>query len=140
MLVCKTDATSRRSTICPLDEMLVKYPTEYHFLFKTLAQFEGDGTIAACYHIPNIARKVLETFTDFYVPGSESVHAKLMALEFDENKKAAILKFANDSSHRTGQGFEPGLVQESQKNTAHLMEMIKSVAPEHHKGMIDSIS
>jgi wobble nucleotide-excising tRNase len=136
MLVCKTDATGRRSSIVGLDRALIDHPTEYHFLFKTLAAFQSDGTIAGCYHIPNVTRKVLETFVDFHVPERKSLYAKLSDIKFDENKKAAIYKFANDLSHFTGQGFEPGLVQESQKNAAYLLEMIKELAPQHYQGMM----
>jgi wobble nucleotide-excising tRNase len=136
MLVCKTDATGRRSRIVGMDRALIDHPTEYHFLFKTLAAFQSDGTIAGCYHIPNVTRKVLETFVDFHVPERKSLYAKLSDIKFDENKKAAIFKFANDLSHFTGQGFEPGLVQESQKNAAYLLEMIKELAPQHYQGMM----
>ena len=81
--------------------------------FKTLAEFRGDGTIAASYHFPNVARMILETFLDFHVPGTANVYSKLSTLDFDENKRTAIYKFTNDLSHRTGQGFEPGLVDDS---------------------------
>ncbi|MBN9585745.1 MAG: AAA family ATPase [Afipia sp.] len=138
MLVCQSGSTGRHSSLVSLDRALIDHPTEYHFLFKTLATFQGDGTIAGCYHIPNVTRKVLETFLDFHVPGRKSLYAKLSVVVFDENKKTAIYKFANDLSHFTGQGFEPGLVQESQKNTAYLLEMIKELAPQHYQGMMSA--
>ncbi|MBZ9898531.1 AAA family ATPase [Mesorhizobium sp. BR1-1-6] len=140
MLVCQIDAAGRHSTIVGLDRTLIDHPTEYHFLFKTLATFKGDGTIAGCYHIPNVTRKVLETFLDFFVPGNNSLYAKLSAVKFDENKKTAIYKYANDLSHFTGQGFEPGLVQESQKNVTYLLEMIQALAPQHYDGMVTATS
>jgi wobble nucleotide-excising tRNase len=136
MLLCRSDAVGRHSTIVGLDRALIDHPTEYHFLFKTLASFTGDGTIAGCYHIPNVTRKVLETFLDFFVPGKSSLYAKLSEIKFDENKKTAIYKFANDLSHFTGQGFEPGLVQESQKNVSYLLELIRTLAPQHYDGMV----
>lgn len=140
MLLCRTDAAGRQSTIVGLDNALVDHPTEYHFLFKTLSSFKGDGTIAGCYHIPNVTRKVLETFLDFFVPGKSSLYNKLSEVQFDDNKKTAIYKFANDLSHFTGQGFEPGLVQESQKNVAYLLEMIQALAPQHYDGMVAATS
>lgn len=140
MLLCRNDAAGRHSTIVGLDKALIDHPTEYHFLFKTLAGFKGDGTIAGCYHIPNVTRKVLETFLDFFVPGKSSLYAKLSEVQFDENKKTAIYKYANDLSHFTGQGFEPGLVQESQKNVTYLLEMIQAIAPQHYDGMVAATS
>ena len=140
MLLCRNDAAGRQSTIIGMDNALIDHPTEYHFLFKTLANFKGDGTIAGCYHIPNVTRKVLETFLDFFVPGKSSLYAKLSEVTFDENKKTAIYKYANDLSHFTGQGFEPGLVQESQKNVNYLLEMIQALAPQHYDGMVAATS
>lgn len=140
MLVCRSDTAGRKSSLTKLDKALIDHPTEYHFLFKVLAQFENDGTIAGCYHIPNVVRKVLETFLDFHAPAPQTLHAKLNSIRFDEAKKTAIYKFSNDLSHRTGQGFEPGLVQESQKNAAYLLEMIKELAPAHYDGMMASIT
>jgi wobble nucleotide-excising tRNase len=138
MLICHSDANGRQSRIVGLDRALIDHPTEYHFLFKILATFQGDGTIASCYHIPNVARKVLETFLDFFVPGKSNLYKKLEAVSFDENKKTAIYKYANDNSHFTGQGFEPGLVQESQKNVTYLLEMISALAPHHYAGMMEA--
>lgn len=140
MLVCHSKANEREAKLTSLDKTLIEHPTEYHYLFKILSNFEGDGTIAACYHIPNVTRKVLETFLDFYSPGRSSLHNKLAAVTFDENKKTAILKFSNDLSHFTGKGFEPALVQESQKNSGYLLEMIKELAPQHYQGMVAAIA
>lgn len=140
MLVCHSKQNEREAKLTALDKTLIHHPTEYHFLFKILSTFESDGTIAACYHIPNVTRKVLETFLDFYSPGRSSLHDKLAPVNFDENKKTAILKFSNDLSHFTGKGFEPALVQESQKNSGYLLEMIKELAPQHYQGMVAAIA
>jgi wobble nucleotide-excising tRNase len=135
MLICAETQDTRNARIAPLDQLLVEHPTEYHYLFKLLHSFKSDGTILSCYHIPNVARKVLETFLEFHVPSNESLYKKLEATAFDENKKTAIYKFANDLSHRTGKGFDPALVAETQKNAAYLLEMIKAVTPLHYQGL-----
>jgi hypothetical protein len=118
-----------------LDALLLNHPTEYNFLFKLLYDFRSDGTILGCYHIPNVARKVLETFLQFHRPAEQSIYAKLEATNFDLHKKTAIFKFANDLSHATGKGFDPALVAETQKNVTYLLEMIKEVAPLHFEGL-----
>lgn len=135
MIVCSETETDRVATLRPLDKLLIDHPTEYHFLFKTLYNFESDGTIAACYHIPNIARKLLETFLEFHSPSNEKLYKKLETVDFDEIKKAAIFKFTNDNSHRTGKGFDPAIVAESQKNVKYLLEMIENAAPAHFNGL-----
>jgi wobble nucleotide-excising tRNase len=135
MIICSETATDRVATIGALDQLLIDHQTEYQFLFKTLYNFKSDGTIASCYHMPNVARKLLETFLEFHSPSSEKLYKKLEAVTFDDDKKAAIYKFTNDNSHFTGKGFDPAIVSESQKNVKYLLEMIESVAPIHYQGL-----
>lgn len=135
MLICSETNGARQSKIAPLDTLLEKHPTEYHYLFKTLYQYKSDGTIQNCYHIPNVARKVLETFLEFHVPANGNTYDQLSKTNFDEDKKTAIFKFTNDNSHITGKGFDPAIVAETRKNVTYLLEMIEAVAPLHFNGL-----
>ncbi|WP_018429743.1 AAA family ATPase [Hoeflea sp. 108] len=135
MVLCNETTAGRFARLAPLDKLLIDHATEYHYLFKVLHTFKSDGTILGSYHVPNIARKVLETSLDFHVPSSKSLYQKLDEVDFDPLKKTAIYKFANDLSHHTGKSFDPALVAEAQKNTNYLLEMIKSVAPLHYEGL-----
>ena len=69
-----------------------------------------------------------------------NLYQKLIKVKFDDDKKAAIYKFTNDSSHFTGQGFEIGIAAECHKNSKYLLEMIKELAPNHYEGMVASIT
>jgi len=135
MVLCAEHAGGRSARLAPLDRLLVEHATEYHYLFKVLHNFTSDGTIQGCYHIPNIARKVLETFLDFHVPSNRSLYQKLDETALDQHKRTAIYKFANDLSHHTGKAFDPALVGETQKNVTYLLEMIETVAPLHYAGL-----
>jgi wobble nucleotide-excising tRNase len=135
MVLCSETAGGRSARLAPLDQLLIEHATEYHYLFKVLHMLQSDGTIMSCYHIPNVARKVLETFLDFHVPSNKSLYLKLDETDFDPHKKTAIYKFTNDLSHFTGKGFDPALVAETRKNVAYLLEMIKDVAPLHYAGL-----
>lgn len=127
-----------------MDKELCEYESEYHYLFKILNEFKSDGTIAQAYPIPNIARKVLDTFLLFRVPSGSGNYNKLEKIrnttKFDANKLTAIYKFTNDQSHITGSGFNPALVPETQKNVKYLLDMIEEVFPEHYKILRESIS
>lgn len=135
MVLCTETASGRSARLAPLDSLLIDHATEYHYLFKVLYTFKSDGTILGCYHVPNIARKVLETFLDFHLPSNKSLYKKLNDAAFDEHKKTAIYKFSNDLSHHTGKTFDPALVAETQKNTTYLLEMIETLAPLHYRGL-----
>ncbi len=130
----------RTAFISKLDKELREHESEYHYLFKVLYTFETDGSIASVYHIPNVARKVLDTFLTFRVPNGETSYKKMEKLVFDENKKTAIYKFTNDQSHITGDGFDPSLVPEAQKNIQYLLEMMKTVFPEHYQILEEQFS
>ena len=104
-----------------MDKELCEYESEYHYLFKLLKQLrdEQDGSIAKAYPIPNVARKVWDTFLMFSVPNGKSQYKKMDELKkagFDEQKLDAVYKFTNDQSHITGAGFNPALVPETKKS------------------------
>jgi arabinogalactan endo-1,4-beta-galactosidase len=76
----------------------------------------------------------------FRVPNGQNQFQKLEKLNFDKNKKTAIYKFTNDQSHMTGDGFDPSLVPETQKNVQYLLEMMKEVFPEHYEILEEQFS
>lgn len=134
-----SDYTSRTAYIDKLDDTLFKYETEYQYLFYTLCTFVNDQTIENVYCIPNIMRKFLETFLAQRIPIKESSYKRLEKIPFDEVKKTAIYKFANDSSHMSGDGFEPSLVQETDHCLHYLFEMIKSVDEEYYNRLLEAV-
>lgn len=139
MLHCECIAGKRESTIKPLDKVLQNNKNEFAYLLKLLIEFKSDGTIGNAYHIPNIIRKILETFLEQHTSGG-SLYKQLEEIEFDEIKKSAIYKYANDLSHSTSSGIDPALVVETQTNTKHLLEMIETVAPVHYKALTSIIA
>lgn len=142
MIQNQDTSNGRIALIEELDKDLREHESEYHFLFKLLYNFKTDGTVASVYHIPNIARKALETFLMFRVPSNQSTYDKLESLrsKFDKNKLTAIYKFTNDQSHITGKGLNPSLVPETQKNVKYLLELIEQTFPEHYTILVDSIT
>jgi hypothetical protein len=74
----------------------------------------------------------------FRVPNSTSNYMKLEELKthFDESKLTAIYKFTNDQSHITGKGFDPSLVEETQKKVRYLLEIIEAVFPENYRILV----
>lgn len=141
MIKNKDVSGEREAYLDKLDKDLQDHESEYHYLFKKLYNFDSDGTIDSVYHIPNIARKVLDTFLMFRVPSNENKYKKLKSLkgDFDEIKLTSLNKFTNDNSHITGKGFDPSLVPECTKNVAYLMQLIKATFPEHYRILVDSM-
>ena len=128
--------TQRQASIDTMDKELREYESEYHYLFKRLKEMraEQDGSIMRAYAVPNIARKVWDTFLMFQVPSGSNPYTKMDELKddgHDAQKLDAIYKFTNDQSHITGAGFDPALVPETQKVLDNLFEMMRTIAPRH---------
>lgn len=140
MVICAETTSGRSAKLEKLDDLLISHPTEYHYLFKLLLTFKSDGTIASCYHIPNAARKVLETFLEFHSSLKGTLYKKLESINFDKHKKTSIYKFTNDLFHTTGKSFDPAIVSETQKNVNYLLEMIQSIAPLHYDSMKQQVT
>lgn len=127
------------ASIDKLDTALEKYESEYHYLFNLVYNYKDDGTIENAYKMPNVARKLLDSFLMFRVPKNVDTYTRLQELNFDTQKKSAIYKFANDQSHITGAGFDPSLVPETQKCLKYLRELIEATFPEHYKYLVESV-
>jgi wobble nucleotide-excising tRNase len=135
----------RCAYIDKMDKELCEYESEYHYLYKLLrkSQDEQDGTIAKAYPVPNIARKVWDTFLTFRVPNGENPYKKMDDLKkagFDAQKLDAIYKFTNDQSHITGSGFDPALVPETKKVLGEMFEMMEKISPKHYAILSNSIT
>jgi len=133
----------RCANIEKMDKELWKYESEYHYLFKLLKELRDgqDDTIAKAYPIPNIARKVWDTFLTFSVPNGGSQYQKLEELKklgFDEVKLDSIYKFTNDQSHITGSGFDPSLVIGTKNAVIELFKMMAKISPDHFRIIDDA--
>jgi wobble nucleotide-excising tRNase len=135
------DGSRTGASLVRLDPSLEKFESEYHYLFNLVYAYgNGDGTVATAYAMPNIARKLLDSYLMFRVPKSVETYARLQELNFDEEKKTAIYKFTNDQSHITGSGFDPSLVPETQKCLRYILELMEATFPEHYTYLKEAVS
>ncbi len=103
-----SDVNGRSSTLVILDELLHKYESEYHHMFQLVvkaSQIDGAVPMERFYSLPNITRRLLEAFLAFKQPEKTGeLFQQLRDLNFDETKKARIIRFTNTYSHH---GFMP---------------------------------
>jgi len=142
MLNCAGNDGERCSTISPLDPLLEKYESEYHYLFARICREASAGATSSLennYVLPNMARRVLESFLAFRYPDvSGGLRQKLSAVTFDEAKKHRILRFVNTYSHSEAIGepeHDPSVLGEARSVLKDLLELIESQDPNHFKGM-----
>jgi wobble nucleotide-excising tRNase len=127
-----------------LDKLLHDFESEYHYLFKCVYE-EANQSAAASLHsyygLPNIARKLLEAFLAFRMPGHlpDSLYHKLELVQFDEAKKARILRFLNTYSHFDQIGdpdHDISVLSETPSILQDILRLIKTTDRSHYDGML----
>lgn len=146
---------NRVAQIAEIDPLLRDYESEYHYLFKKLLTFEKDltedteGTIAAVYDYPNIARKLLECFLSFKVPASDTFYVKLRNLKKNNDKISAeeiedVYSFVNSHSHldtKTGLiQFDPTLAPNGKSYIDKVLKLIFKSDKDHYEAMVKLVT
>ena len=110
MLTCNVNDSNRSASIIKLDSLLHEYESEYHYLFSLVyeaANSEEDAGLQQNYHLPNVARRLLESFLAFRQPSkSGELRQQLDLINFDIAKKTRILRCLHTHSH-AGQISDP---------------------------------
>jgi wobble nucleotide-excising tRNase len=143
MLNCVRDGDQRCATICQLDPLLEEYESEYHYLFACIyraASSDATGTLEQKYLLPNMARRLLESFLGFRRPGiSGNLREKMESIDFDGVRKSRILRFVHTYSHSNTIGepeHDPSLLTEAKSVLKDLLELIESEDKAHYDAMV----
>ena len=138
---CSGDEDERVTSLIHMPELLVKYDSEYHYLFSLVWDAAQNGTTNYLFLLPNAARKLLEMFATFCSPGQSSFAGALMdhheAVK-DKLDVRALERLVQIESHGTidGLGTLPDLTLEEAIRAADAsIKFIKEVAPNHYKKM-----
>ncbi len=152
MLESAQEDDVRSSAIRGLDPLLAQYDSEYHYLFARIyraATASAQRGLEENYALPNMARRILETFLAFRQPQDRGLWQKMKEVPFDEAKKLRILRFLNTHSHSIAVG-EPehdltalaegpsvlndllGMIES--EDSKHFSAMVKLVAPSAESG------
>lgn len=138
----------RNAELRQLDPLLQEYESEYHYLFKRLHEEanrpSGLVELSANYGMPNIARRVLEAFLSFRVPGkAQELRQQLELVDFDSAKKARILRFLHTYSHHQ-QIAEPehdlSILAETQAVLQDVLRLIEEADGQHYARMLAVIN
>ncbi|MCE7886683.1 MAG: hypothetical protein DYH13_04170 [Alphaproteobacteria bacterium PRO2] len=141
--VCLMENGKRISRLQPLDPLLLDYESEYQYLFSLTYQAStqsAGGGLEQFYHLPNVARRLLEAFLAFRMPGtSDGLYHKLEKVNFDKAKKTRILRFLQTNSHED-QVMQPEhdstVLAETPQILTDVMKLIESEDKKHFDEMI----
>lgn len=145
MLQCELGENGRSSRLAGLDPLLTEYESDYHYLFKKVmegSEMSAQLPLEAYYQLPNIARRLLETFVAFRVPTRDKLHAKFDKLPGDPAIKARIYQFVQSFSHddAIGDGGEGALaLAEGPVVLKSVLELIRAADPDHYERMKEAL-
>ncbi|MGY4827758.1 AAA family ATPase [Sphaerotilaceae bacterium SBD11-9] len=128
----------RSAKLDVLDPFLHQYESEYHYLFKRVydeAHKVGLAGIESYYAVPNIARRLLESFLAFRIPDKPGeLYQKLEALEYDAVKKTRILRFLHTYSHFdqvAEPDHDPSVLSETPEILKEVLVLMRTCDKEH---------
>lgn len=155
MIACRGSSSGRRAELAALDPLLSNYDSEYSYLFSQVLKGAGEcqGDIEKFYHYPNIARRVLEAFLSFRLPGSaltwgknngkSDMHSSLHELGFDPAKTNRMLDFLNAHSHNArpdgSVDHDESILLETPAVLKDVLDLIKNADVNHYAGMMELI-
>ncbi len=124
-----------------LDDTLLKYDSEYQYLFVRLNEFVKNGHPGYddLYTVSNIARRFLEIFVGFKVPTNESFAKRMAQLARDggitDVEKDRIYKLVNEYSHSPD---PTSAIQHKDKTEVQdavrlAMKLVEASDPKHHE-------
>lgn len=141
---CRHADGSRTARLGPLDPLLQEHESEYQYLFKRVHDEAHRNDIAPLEHrygMPNIARRLIESFLAFRFPdetGDNKLHRSFERVTFDAAKKTRIQRLLNTYSH-AGSISDPehdlSLLAETQPVLLDVLEMMKAIDREHFEGL-----
>ena len=145
MIQSKIVGTERQSILAPLDSLLQEYESEYHYLFSMVqdASKTEAPELKNAYPLPNISRRLIETFLAFKNPNGKNLQAKIDEANFDTGKKNRILRFLHTYSHFDQipePEHDPSILQESQAIMTDILALIKAVDEAHYNSMVALLS
>jgi len=134
----------RNCSLRKLDELLQKHKSEYHYLFKRVYEEANKAgnrrTLEEYYYIPNIARRLLESFFSFRYPQESGLYKQLVRVDtsFEPAKTARIMRFVHTYSHDESigeSGHDLSLLAETPQIMKEIIELIKHQDLKHFEEM-----
>ncbi len=132
----------RASVFGPLDRLLEEHDSEYQYLFKRVydeAHRANVDSLEHHYGLPNVARRLLESFLAFRFPDVRGeLYQRFARVNFDSAKKTRILRLLNTYSH-SGAIADPGhdltLLAEAQPVLIDVLALMEAVDKDHYDGL-----
>ena len=146
MVQCTSNEGIRSSSLAWIDPLLEQYESEYHYLFACVYRSWSAPPATKLednYHIPNVARRLLEGFLAFKVPqASGELYRALQEVAFDESKKTRMLRFLHTHSHGSDAvpSHDPSVLGECKAVLQDILALMQSMDDSHYSAMVQLVS
>lgn len=133
----------RNAMLSRIDPLLEMFETEYHFLFRQVYDAANvvvsQNKLIDYYGLPNIARRLVETFLAYRFPDCEGELYKCFErLKYEPENKTRILRFLHACSHCSGISepeHDPSILTETPEVMKLILEMMEATDSAHFEGM-----
>ncbi|SDC54096.1 Wobble nucleotide-excising tRNase [Cupriavidus sp. YR651] len=145
MLAPTIEDGQRGATLRTLDPLLHEYESEYHYLFRCVSdgsKAAAPKSLAEVYGLPNIARRLLESFLSFRVPGrAGNLGQQIDALQGDAAAKARVVRFLHTHSHmeQVEADHDLSVLSEAPAVLTDLLGLIQTNDKDHFEAMMKII-
>lgn len=133
---------TRSSRLELIPEHVVNYISEYHYLFdRVLRGVEQEGEQETLFLLPNAARRLLESFCRFKIPGEKNLQQAMERLVGKEPTAEFrdVYDFCNKHSHGEGRELDLNLDHRTvHKQISRAMEFMKHIDLGHYEAMFEA--
>lgn len=142
-IISEADEAQWSSKITKLDRLLEQYESEYHFLFKQVYELANSKSktteLTPFYGVPNIARRLIETFLAYRYPNcNKDLFKCFEEITYDLGKKTRILRLLNTYSHSraiSDPEHDLSILAETKPVLLEILELMKELDAQHFAGM-----
>lgn len=131
------------SVLRDLPDELMRFKSEYHFLFASLYTVDPEVVdFAQLFNLPNIARRFLEAFAGIMIPARMGLDKKMPKLFPDAAIRERVWKFVNHYSHNKDVTRSITIPDASEcKSVIKLcLEAVRAWDDRHFAALVDAIS
>ncbi|NMJ88008.1 MAG: hypothetical protein EX285_09280, partial [Thaumarchaeota archaeon] len=124
------------------DNSLIKYHSEYHYLFSTLLEYSEKDSLSFvdAYSLGNVCRRLLESFMSFKYPADRNLRKAMESSKYDSEKIERIYYYVQKFSHsdriEAHENITDNVLGEGKNIITDVLEMIKGLDEVHYNQII----
>lgn len=142
----KPDNGKRLSNIQNAKKELIKYDSEYHYLFARMQEYKDNANLSTddCFSLANLVRRICEAALTFKYPHLRTLKGLIDSTSVDVQIKDRLYDFLNKYSHldriETHESLTENRIEEGIAIIDDVITLLKKELPEHYNNMCRSIN